>query len=172
MNKLEENYLKIPTIETERLILNYPLMNDFKNLEVFLKSERSKFLGGPYNSFSAWNDYMANIGHWSLYGYGLWSLRIKENNKYIGRVGIIKPAMFNEPDLAWHVFEAHEGQGYAYEAAIAVKEYAINNFKFSSLASHIIEGNKNSISLAERVGFKIKKEEVINNKNFIIYFYI
>ena len=172
MNKLEKNYLNIPIIETERLVLNYPLEADFKTLEVFLKSERSKFLGGPYRSFSSWSDYMSNIGHWSLYGYGLWSLRIKESNEYIGRVGIIKPAMFKEPDLAWQVFEAYEGKGYAYEAAIAVKGYVLNNFKFSSLASHIVEGNHNSISLAERVGFKIKKEEVIDNKKFIIYYHI
>ena len=172
MNKLEKNYLNIPIIETERLILNYPLENDFKILELFLKSERSKFLGGPYSSFTSWNDYMANIGHWSLYGYGLWSLRIKDNNEYIGRVGIIKPAMFKEPDLAWQVFEAYEGMGYAYEAAIAVKDYAINNFKLTSLASHIVEGNKNSILLAEKVGFKLKTEEVIDNKKFIIYFHI
>ena len=56
---------------------------------------------------------MANIGHWSLYGYGLWSLRIKDNNEYIGRVGIIKPAMFSLyffyfnklfcMDVKWHV---------------------------------------------------------------------
>ena len=172
MNKLEKNYLNIPIIETERLILNYPVETDFKILEVFLKSERSKFVGGPYRSFSAWNDYMANIGHWSLYGHGLWSLRIKDNNEYIGRVGIIKPAMFKEPDLAWQVFKDYEGMGYAYEAAIAVKDYAIHNFNFSSLASHIVEGNKNSISLAERVGYKIKKEEVIDKKKFIIYFHI
>ena len=94
------------------------------------------------------------------------------NNEYIGRVGIIKPAMFKEPDLAWQVFEAYEGKGYAYEAAMAVKDYAINNFKLTSLASHIVEGNKNSISLAERVGFKLKTEEVIDNIKFIIYFHI
>ena len=114
---------------------------------------------------------MSNIGHWSLYGHGLWSLRVKGTNEYIGRVGIIKPAMFKEPDLAWQVFEAYEGKGYAYEAAIAVKDYAINNFKLSSLASHIVEGNKNSISLAEREGYKIKKEEIIKNKKLIIYYY-
>ena len=37
MNKLEKNYLNIPIIETERLILNYPLETDFKILEVFFK---------------------------------------------------------------------------------------------------------------------------------------
>ena len=172
MNKLEKNYLNIPIIKTERLILNYPLENDFKVLEVFLKSERSKFVGGPHRSFTSWNDYMANIGHWSLYGYGLWSVRIKDNDEYIGRVGIIKPDMFNEPDLASQVFEAYEGKGYAYEAAKAVRDYAIKNFNFSSLASHIVEGNKKSILLAEKIGSKIKKEEIIDNKKFIIYFHI
>ena len=161
MKKLEKNYLNIPIIETERLILNYPLENDFKILELFLKSERSKFVGGPYRSFTSWNDYMANIGHWSLYGYGLWSLRTKDNNEYIGRVGIIKPTMFKEPDLAWQVFEAYEG-----------KDYAINNFKLTSLASHIVEGNKKSLLLAEKIGAKVKKEEIIDNKKFIIYFHI
>ena len=96
----------------------------------------------------------------------------KENNEKIGSVGIKKHAMFKEPDLAWQVFKDYEGMGYAYEAAIAVKDYCIHNFKFSSLASHIVEGNKNSISLAERVGYKIKKEEIIDNKKFIIYFHI
>ena len=80
--------------------------------------------------------------------------------------------MFNEPDLAWQVFEAYEGKGYAYEAAKAVRDYAIKNFNFSGLASHIVEGNKKSILLAEKIGSKIKKEEIIDNKKFIIYFHI
>ena len=33
MNKLENNYLNIPIIETKRLILNYPLRTDYKVLE-------------------------------------------------------------------------------------------------------------------------------------------
>ena len=172
MNKLKNNYLNVPKIKTERLILNNPLENDFESLQVFLKSEKSKFIGGPYTSFTSWTDYMANIGHWSLYGYGLWSVRIKNNDKFIGRVGIINIPKFNAPDLAWQLFEGYEGKGYAYEAATSVRDFAIEKYNFSSLASHIMGGNDKSLLLAEKIGPKSKKEEVIMNKKFIIYNHI
>ncbi len=168
MEKLKHNYLNIPNIETKRLILNAPLENDYETLLCFLKSDRSKFIGGPYSNFTSWSDYMANIGHWSLFGYGLWSVRIKNSGDFIGRVGIISPPMFSEPDLAWHLFDGFEGKGYAYEAAKAVKDYVIGNFKIPSFASHILIENKRSILLAEKLS-SIKIEKTITNRKFIIY---
>ena len=51
MSKLDNNFIKIPKITSKRLILDHPIQSDFKKLEVFLKSERSKYIGGPYSSF-------------------------------------------------------------------------------------------------------------------------
>ena len=59
--------------------------------------------------------------------------------------------MFNEPDLAWHLFDGFEGKGYAYEAAKAVKDYVIENLKLPIFASHILIDNKRSILLAEKL---------------------
>ena len=168
MNKLEYNYLNIPTIETKRLILNSPLEKDYDTIQYFLKSERSKFIGGPYTNFTSWLDYMANIGHWSFFGYGLWSARIKNSGDFIGRVGIISPPMFSEPDLAWHLFDGFEGKGYAYEAAKAVKDYVIENLKLPIFASHILSDNKKSILLAEKLS-STKIVKTITNRKFIIY---
>jgi RimJ/RimL family protein N-acetyltransferase len=171
MKKLKKNYLNIPTVETKRLILNSPLEEDYAIIQKFLKSERSKFIGGPYSDFTSWTDYMANIGHWSLFGYGLWSVRIKTNNKLIGRVGIINPPMFSEPDLAWQLFAGFEGKGYAYEAARCIKEFALKSIKLSSLASHILIKNKKSILLAEKLS-SLKKEITLTNRRFIVYIHI
>ena len=44
MDKLNNNYLNIPTIKTKRLILNSPLEKDYETVQCFLKSERSKFI--------------------------------------------------------------------------------------------------------------------------------
>ena len=168
MDKLKYNYLNIPTIETKRLILNGPLEKDYETIESFLKSERSSFIGGPYTNFTSWLDYMSNIGHWSFFGYGLWSIRIKNSGDFIGRAGIINPPMFSEPDLAWHLFDGFESKGYAYEAAKAIKNYVIENFKIPSFASHILIDNKKSISLAEKLSTK-KIIKTIIKKKFIIY---
>ena len=172
MRKLANNYLNIPTIITKRLILNTPLETDFIILESFLKSNRSQYIGGPYTSFTSWSDYMANIGHWSLYGYGLWSIRIKDNKRFIGRVGIIKPIMFKEADFAWQLFNGYEGNGYAFEAAESIKNYTIKNLNLPSLASHILSGNNKSILLAEKLGFKYKKEVLVKKKKYFIYYHI
>tara|TARA_B100000886_G_scaffold252948_1_gene178746 strand:+ start:80 stop:283 length:204 start_codon:yes stop_codon:yes gene_type:complete len=48
MDKLNNNYLNIPTIKIKRLILNSPLEKDYETIQCFLKSERSKFIGRPY----------------------------------------------------------------------------------------------------------------------------
>ncbi len=98
MSKLERNYLNVPIINTDRLILSNPTEKDYQYIRLFLQSSRSKHIGGPYSSFAAWSDYMANIGHWSLYGYGLWSVKLKQDNQFIGRVGVIKPKIFEEED--------------------------------------------------------------------------
>ena len=171
MNKLNKNYLNIPFIETKRLILNNPLEKDYETIQSFLKSERSKFIGGPYTNFTSWSDYMANLGHWSLFGYGLWSVRIKNSGDFIGRVGVINPPMFSEPDLAWHLFDGFEGRGYAYEAAKTIKEYVIENFNLPSFASHILIENKKSIFLAEKLS-SIKVEKTITNRKFVVYMHI
>ena len=171
MEKLNNNYLNIPTIHTDRLILNQPVETDFKILEEFLKSSRSKYIGGPYSSFTSWSDYMANIGHWSLYKYGLWSVRLKNNKSFIGRVGLLEPSIFQEPDLAWQLFKGFEGKGYAYEAASVVKNYIMQNYEVSSFASHIIKDNKKSIMLAEKLNAKKKIEKTIGNKKFLVYYY-
>ena len=168
MDRLNNNYLNIPTIKTKRLILNSPLEKDYETIQCFLKSERSKFIGGPYTNFTSWSDYIANIGHWSVFGYGLWSVRIKSSDDFIGRVGIISPPMFSEPDLAWQLFDGFEGKGYAYEAAKAVKDYVLENFKLPTFASHILIDNKKSILLAEKLS-STKIVKTITNRKFIIY---
>ena len=72
MNKLKYNYLNIPTIETQRLILNSPLEKDYEAIQYFLKSDRSKFIGGPYSNFTSWSDY--NGKHRTLVIVWIWTM--------------------------------------------------------------------------------------------------
>ena len=76
--------------------------------------------------------------------------------------------MFSEPDLAWQLFDGFEGKGYAYEAAIAVKDYVLENFKLPTFASHILFDNKKSILLAEKLS-STKIVKTITNRKFIVY---
>jgi RimJ/RimL family protein N-acetyltransferase len=45
-----------PTLATDRLVLRPAVAADFPALEAFLASERSAFMGGPYDRNGAWSN--------------------------------------------------------------------------------------------------------------------
>ena len=61
----------IPTVETERLILRAPHLDDLPAMTAFFATERSHMVGGPKNEFGSWELIWPNrLGHWAL--KGLW----------------------------------------------------------------------------------------------------
>jgi len=145
--------LTIPTLETERLILRGPVAEDFEPLaEFFADTERSAGFGGTASRSEAWRWFASSIGHWQLRGYGYWTVVTKADNRPCGIVGIWNPEGWPEPEIGWVVFRNSEGKGYAYEAAMAVREHAYGEMGFTTMTSNIVPDNVRSIALAERLG--------------------
>ncbi|HMS96770.1 MAG TPA: GNAT family N-acetyltransferase, partial [Tabrizicola sp.] len=86
----------------------------------FNDSPRSGFVGGGRDRQWVWRGLLANIGHWALRGYGFYSVD-SHAGEFVGRVGVIYHDGWDEPELAWHLYDGFEGQGYAYEAALAAR---------------------------------------------------
>jgi len=142
----------IPTLETERLILRATRVDDFEAYADFYQSERSHHRGGPLDRSQAWEMFAAEVGHWVLRGYGLWSVDEKSSGAYCGLVGLYNPEGWPAPEVGWLVWEHHEGKGIAREAAIRARSYAFETLAWPQVASCIPEGNDRSIRLAERLG--------------------
>ena len=159
----------VPTIDTGRLLLCPPQEAEHQPLAVFLGGERSEVIGGPESLWSAWRDCMANIGHWHLHGFGLWTIKLKSNQQAIGRTGILNPSMWREPELGWHLFDGHEGHGYAYEATLAARTHAYDQLKLAPLASYIESQNTRSIALAERLGAKFEADTTLMGQPVQLY---
>ena len=70
----------------------------------------------------------------------------------VGQVGINHGPSFPEWELGWLVCPEAEGQGYAHEAAAALRAWAKDERKLETLVSYIDPGNARSIRLAERLG--------------------
>jgi len=140
-----------PTLHTDRLILRGPEAADVEHIVAFYAdAERSKGFGGPLPRDEAWRWFASVIGHWHLRGYGFWT--VTKDGAPCGFVGIWYPEGWPEPELGWIAFEGFEGQGIAFEAALAVREHAYANMGFTTLTSNIIPGNDRSVKLAERLG--------------------
>lgn len=142
----------IPVIQTKRLTLG-PITTEFvEAFAAFCQTDRSKFLGGPTDDpDAAWESCTLHAGHWVLRGYGGLQMALKDGT-LVGRIAIWHPRWIPEPELSWVTFEDFEGQGYAYEAATALRDWMAEEKGIGPLMSLIDPENARSIKLAERLG--------------------
>lgn len=149
--------LPIPVLQTERLILREPREADFPAMLAFNDSPRAGFVGGGRDRQWVWRGLLANIGHWVLRGYGFFSVETKAGD-FIGRIGMLYHDGWDEPELGWHLFDGHEGQGYAVEAARAARADYHARISSHPPISYIDPENPRSEALARRLGATPERE--------------
>ena len=148
--------LPIPTLVTDRLTLRAPRESDFAAMLAFNDSARAGFVGGSAPRQQVWRGLLANIGHWALRGYGFYSVDTRAGD-FIGRIGVIFHDGWDEPELAWHLYDGHEGQGYAHEAALAARADYHARVTGQPPISYVDVTNARSEALARRLGATIER---------------
>jgi len=89
---------------------------------------------------------------YSVHGFGLWLVALREGPTPIGICGLLKRDALPAPDIGFAFAAAYRSQGYAFEAASAVKALARERFHASSLLAIVSPSNSASIRLLERLG--------------------
>ena len=163
----------IPTLETERLTLRGPAMEDFEPWAAFAMSDRARHIGGPYTYGTAWRAFCHVAGQWALRGYGSFIFCLKGSDTPLGMSGPWHPADYPEREIGWTIWAAeNEGKGYAYEAAQAGRRYAYDTLGWPTAVSYIEKGNTNSVALAERLGATLDPDAQAphdNDPNVLVY---
>lgn len=143
----------IPVIETERLILRGPRLDDFQAMADFYARPRAAPVGGPMTRDEAWSEFASTTGQWVLRGSGYWEIQERATGETIGRSGIYHPDNWPEPELSWMLYgETQQGRGIAFEAATAARDGAARHLGLTGLMSSIAADNIRSLRLAERMG--------------------
>jgi len=140
----------IPTIRTQRLTLRGGRVEDFPQFVEELAKPRTRYMDGPHNSDVAWAFFTNDLASWPLFGVG--GLMIERGGDVVGQVAISKPPQFAELEIGWIIYEAHEGHGYAAEAAFALRDWAYANAGLTTLVSYVDRENSASIRIAEKLG--------------------
>jgi ribosomal-protein-alanine N-acetyltransferase len=99
-----------------------------------------------------------NLDHQIEFGYGLFSVILKETGTLIGDCGLEQIESEGAAELGYDFRSDFWNQGYATEAAIAVSDYAFKILKLPQLISLIRVGNLASRRVAERVGMTLVEE--------------
>lgn len=152
--------LTIPVIQTDRLVLREPREADFPAMLAFNDSPRSIFVGGGRDRQWVWRGLLANLGHWVLRGYGLFSVETKAGD-FIGRIGMIFHDGWDEPELGWHLFDGFEGRGYGVEAARAARDDYHARITAHPPISYIDPANPRSEALARRLGAAPERQATV-----------
>jgi RimJ/RimL family protein N-acetyltransferase len=162
-------------LETERLLLRIPETRDVDGyLEVFRDPQVLTFLGivaASPDDAATGIDRMRR--HWHRHGIGLFSVVRKEDERLLGRVGFLLwdpvrwvSAMREdldgelETEIGWTLGSEHWGRGYATEAAIACRDWALGGLGLTRLVSVIAPGNTASIRVAEKIGASFERGDL------------
>lgn len=160
-------------IETERLFLREMTNKDFDSLYVVL-SDSDIMQHYPYTfdeeRVSNWIN--KNIERYKMYGFGLWAVCLKETGEMIGDCGLTIQNIDGKqlPEIGYHINKKYWRNGYASEAAVAVRNWTFTNLDYNVIYSYMKYRNVGSYKTAIANGMK-KVKEYEDTKNEITYVY-
>lgn len=158
-----------PTLETDRLVLRGMTMADWPDYSRMMGSERAAPMGGPFREREAWGIFCHDIAQWSLFAHGALMIDVRETGRCVGQVGINHGPLFPEKELGWLVYDGCEGQGYASEAAIALRDWAFGHLKLPSLVSYIGPENLRSQAVARRLGARLDENAPCQDPGDLVF---
>lgn len=156
--------------ETERLIFREFEPSDAKDLNrIYNDAKTMRFLGAPSETIEIEREHLQRHieNYYRKYGFGLWAAILKENNRLIGRCGLLYQEIEGAADLEIaYLFDSNYwGKGFATEAAAMLVELGFQRFGFERIVAFINPQNAASVRVAEKVGLKYEKD-IENFKDF------
>jgi [ribosomal protein S5]-alanine N-acetyltransferase len=147
-------------LETERLILRPMLDSDFEALYlIFTDINVMAAFNHPLFTQEQMQRWLQrNLDHQNEFGYGLFSVIRKETGGLIGDCGLEQMQAMGAAELGYDLRSDVWNQGYATEAAIAVRDYAFDVLRLPQLISLIRVGNLSSRRVAQKVGMTLAEE--------------
>lgn len=154
-------------LETERLVLRPPVHGDATAAaELLTDLEVMRFLGGETVALEHVGSVVARWqGRWESDGVGPFMIERREDGRFLGRAGILvwdtrtwthttlaDAGSYAQPELGWALIRAAWGNGYATEAADAVRRWVSEERGIVRLISLIDPENGASQRVAQRLG--------------------
>jgi [ribosomal protein S5]-alanine N-acetyltransferase len=155
-------------IETERLILRKPKIDDVKFLYKIIDNDiiKNLFMRYPLKEKYLKELIQKYIAEWEKKERYFMILELKKTKKIVGMAGL-KELDFNHglADVTSFIGKKYRKKGYITEAKIAINEFAFNKLKLRKLKSNVATFNPLSNKMQNKFGMKfegIKRREYLN----------
>lgn len=95
-----------------------------------------------------------NIERYNTFGFGLWAVCLKDSGEMIGDCGLTMQNINGsiKPEIGYHIRADKQRQGYASEAAIAVRDWVFESTPFNRIYSYMKSTNLPSQKTATAYG--------------------
>lgn len=90
-------------------------------------------------------------------GYGFYIVELKATSDKLGICGLAKRDFLDDPDIGFAFLPQYCGQGYAYEAALAVLDYAKHEIGLQRVVATTRPDNVISANLLEKLGLRYER---------------
>ena len=157
MTSVVNTMLTLPVLESDRLILRTPRIEDYPAFAAFLGSSRATFIGGPFEGEMFLSRVFGHAtGMWMLRGFGTFIFERKTDGMSIGHGGPWQPMPWPEPELGWCIWrDEDEGKGYVTEALRVIRDWAFGTLGWEGCVSYIDAENDRSAAVARRLGAEL-----------------
>lgn len=144
-------------LETDRCLIRESTVDDVDSFyEIYKEPSITQYMENLYPDRDAEiayiQDYIKNV--YAFYGYGMWTVLDKKENRVIGRAGINWREGYDTPELGFVIAVPFQRKGYAFEICQAIIKYGVKELGFTSFQVLIMEHNEKSILLCEKLGFE------------------
>lgn len=160
-----------PRLETERLVLRAWCDADLDPFaELNADPKVMEHFPGPLTRDESDRVAQRIRDHFARHGFGLFALEAPERAAFIGFVGLSIPgfqAHFTPcVEIGWRLARAHQGQGYATEAARAALDHAFGPLELDEIVSFTIPANRLSERVMRKLGMQRDPSEDFDHPAF------
>ena len=150
-------------LETERLLLRRFTPEDAAdNYRIYTDPENMRFMGRRPDSveFERYHLRKHIADYYDKHGFGLWAAVLKENDRLIGRCGLLYQQVegTREVEVTYLIDRHYWGRGLATEAARETVKLGFERYKFPRIVALINPENVASVRVAEKIGMGYERE--------------
>ena len=122
----------------------------------------------------AWNRLLRYIGHWEVFGFGLFAALDGQTGVLVGEAGLARfgrnlgPAFDEAPEASWTVAPAARGRGLASEAAEHAHAWFEGAFGRKRTVCLVDRENAASMRVAAKLGYTAFSETTYRGTSFVM----
>lgn len=159
-------------LETERLRVRESMVSDVEDFyRIYQDPSITYYMENLFpereSEIAYMRSYIEQI--YGFYGFGLWTVILKESGEIIGRAGLSVREGYNIPELGFVIGVPFQKKGYAYEVCEAILRYAREELAFEAVQALVDKENGRSLRLLERLGFLFDREVIEAERYYRLY---